>query len=116
MALVIKKTVDLSSQGEEYKDIVLVFKSIPASQLPELYKKAEAVKGAEAIPMTIEVLENQFLSGTTPEGDITKEDIKDLDATAVNFCFKILSGQGDDPKLSSESTTTSTTEPDTVQK
>lgn len=119
MALVIKKEVDLSSLGEEYKDVKITFKVIPASKLPEIYslsqegqakdKEAEG-KGIELIPKFTEVLKEQFESGSSPGGSMTKDDIDVLDGGAIVHCFTILSGGGLDPKGKNSLTSPSTTD------
>lgn len=118
MALVIKKIVDLSSIGDEYKGISLVFKSIPAKDLPEIDKKQSAVKQddngnpilSEVLPLFISILQEYYLEGTQGEDKIVKEDIGELDANALIHCFQILTGQDVDPKAENSSTSTSTTD------
>lgn len=124
MALVIKKHVDLSSLGDEYKGIELVFKSIPAKDLSELNKKQESFekddngdpKLEQVLPFFIEILQKYFISGNQDGIEIVKEDIGELDSEALIYCFQIITGQNIDPKVSSESTNTSSTEAEEVQK
>lgn len=124
MALVIKKPVDLSSLGDEYKGIEFVFKSLPAQELPELDKKREAFEKDEdgnpklkdTIPFFTEVLKSKFLSGTQDGKELTKEDLDSLDENSMIYCFQIITGQITDPKVLSESKTTSSTEAEEAQK
>lgn len=124
MSLTIKKVVDLSSLGEDYNGIELVFKSIPARDLPELNKKQEAFpKGKDGtpnldkvLPFFIETLQKYFLGGTQDKEKVSKEDIGELDSNALIYCFQIITGQDIDPKVESESPSTSTTESETAQK
>lgn len=124
MALVIKKIVDLSSLGDEYKGIEIIFRSIPAKDLGEINKKQEALpkdengdqKLEDILPLFIEILQKYFVSGKQDEEKLTKEDITELDSESLIYCFQILTGQDIDPKAKSESTSSSTTEPETAQK
>lgn len=123
MALTIKKVVDLSSLGEYYNGIELVFRSIPARDLPELNKKQESFskKDGEAeldkiLPFFIGTLQKYFLGGTQDKEKINKEDIGELDSNALIYCFQIITGQDIDPKVESELPNTFTTESETVQK
>lgn len=124
MALTIKKSVDLASVGDEYKGIQLIFKSIPAKDLADLDNKQQGFdkdkdgnpKSDLIIPFFIEILQKYFLSGTQDNEKVVKEDIANLDATALIYCFEILSGQAIDPKAGSESTSTSTTDTEKAEK
>lgn len=115
MALVIKKVIDLSSLGVEYKDIEITFKSIPATNLPELYKEAEGKPDVDFIPVAAKALQEYFISGKQGETELTKEDVGQLDAKALLHCFSILTGQTLDPKVSGLSTSSSGTEPEPAQ-
>lgn len=118
MALVIKKSVDLSSLGDEYKGIKLEFRSIPAKDLSELNKKQESMEKDKegdpklelVLPFFIDILQKYFLSGTQDGGKVVKEDVGDLDSDALVYCFQILSGQEIDPKDEDSSTKPSSTE------
>lgn len=118
MALVIKKPVDLSSLGDEYKGIELVFKSIPAKDLADLNKRQEGFEKDkegnpnlnQVLPFFIEILQKYFVSGNQEEAKIVKEDLGDLDSNALIHCFQILTGQAVDPKVENSSANTSTTE------
>lgn len=124
MALVIKKIVDLSSLGDEYKGIELIFRSIPAKDLGGINKKQEALpkdkdgenKLDDILPFFIETLQSYFVSGKQDDNQLTKEDIGELDSESLIYCFQILTGQAPDPKVSSESTSSSTTESDEAKK
>lgn len=112
MALVIKKTVNLDSLGEEYSGVVLEFKSIPARDLPKLVTEQEALgeDTDKIIPYFIKVLEDYFILGKQGEESISKEDIGLLPSEALIHVFQILSGQAIDPKAENESTSISITE------
>lgn len=111
MTLVIKKTVELESLGSEYKGISLTFKSIPAVDLTDIIKKTEKEEdNTVLISAFVEVLKKYFIQGTSNDGEVTTEDISQLDAQAVNFCFGILAGKDIDPKVEAPSMSTSTTE------
>lgn len=118
MALVIKKPVDLSSIGEEYKGISLVFKSIPAKDLPGLEEKQKTIgeETAKVLPLFIEILQTYFLEGKQGEENIVKEDLGSLDSEALIYCFQVLTGQTLDPKASSESESESPTSGEDAQK
>lgn len=118
MALVIKKTVDLSSIGDEYKGVVLNFKPIPAKKLSDLQTKIDEVgdNKAAAIPVMVDILVDQFLDGKASESEVTKEDVAEFEADVVGHCFRILTGQDIDPKSSAELTTTSPMDGDSAQK
>lgn len=119
MALVIKKPVNLSSLGDEYKGIELVFRSIPAKDLAGLNKTQEAFEKDEddnpkleqVLPFFIEILQKYFVSGKQDDGNVVKEDLGDLDSNALIHCFQILTGQNIDPKDANSLTSTSSTEP-----
>lgn len=118
MSLVIKKRVSLEFLGDEYKDGEIVFKSIPAKDLPEIISKSEAA-GEDSkllIPVFIDVLQSYFIDGGVGDDKIAKEDIGELDADSVIHCFQILTGQAIDPKANGQSTTTSKTEAPEAQK
>lgn len=112
MALVIKKAVDLSSLGEAYQGITLNFKSIPAKNLPELEKGQKDIGEDTKKIMTffLNILQEYFIDGKQQDTALVKEDINELDAQSIMYCFQILTGQAEDPKSSSESTTTFSTE------
>lgn len=118
MALVIKKPVDLSSLGDEYKGIQLVFKSIPAKDLADLNKQQEGFEKDEegnpnltqVLPFFIEILQKYFVSGNQGEEKVVKEDLGELDSNALIHCFQILTGQAIDPKDENSSTKPSSTE------
>lgn len=112
MALVIKKRVSLDFLGDEYKEGELIFRSIPAKDLPGIMDKTEGAdnKSSKIIPIFIEVLETYFLEGSNDKEPVTKEDIGQLDAESVLHCFQILTGQKIDPKSEGELTSTSSTE------
>lgn len=120
MGLVIKKVVDLSSAGEEYEGIQIVFRSIPAKDIVEIEKKQETLdkddsgntKTGQLLPFIIELLEKYFYEGYQGEEKLGKEDIQQLDANGIVYCFQILVGQAIDPKDEVPLTNTSTTEPD----
>ena len=116
--LLIKKTVDLSSLGAEYKGIVLEFKSIPAKDLPKLEEKQKAIgeETAKVVPFFIEILQTQFVSGKQDDNELTKEDVSELDANSITYCFGVLTGVTGDPKAYSELTTTSSTEAEEAPK
>lgn len=124
MALVIKKAVDLSSLGSDYEGIELVFRSIPAKDLPELDKRQSELKRdeqdnpvlSESIPLFTNILQSYFISGVQGDEKVTKEDIAELDSIALIYCFQVLSGQTADPKVLSESTNTSTTPTEPAEK
>lgn len=124
MALVIKKPVDLSSIGDEYKGINLVFRSIPARDLGDLNKTQQGFekdkdgnpKLEQVLPFFIEILQKYFVDGKQEDTNVTKEDLADLDSEALIYCFQILTGQKLDPKVNSESTSTSTTPKEPAQK
>lgn len=119
MGLVIKKLVDLSTLGKEYEGIEVVFKSIPAKDLPGIDEQNQGLKKdekgnpviSEAMAFFIEILEKYFVSGSQDDVKLTKEDVKELDSKALIYCFQIMSGQIIDPKEEISSTATSTTEP-----
>lgn len=117
MGLVIKKRVSLDFLGEEYKDSVIVFRSIPAKDLPDIQKKAEGA-GEDTgvlIPLFLSVLSDYFIEGTHEGKPIEKADINDLDATSVIECFQILTGQKIDPKDNGLLTSSSGTESEQAQ-
>lgn len=112
MSLVIKKKVSLEFLGDEYKDSEIIFKSIPAKDLPDIIDRSEKTEEdtKQLIPLFISVLQDYFLDGTHNQEKILKEDIGELDAETVIHCFQVLTGQKLDPKASGESTNISTTE------
>lgn len=124
MALVIKKPVDLSSLGDEYKGIELMFRSIPAKDLAELNKKQESFtkdengnpKLEEVLPYFIEILQKYFLDGKQGEEKVVKEDLGELDSEALIYSFQIITGQQIDPKVESESSNISSTNEEEAQK
>lgn len=124
MALVIKKLVDLSSLGEEYRDVTLVFKSIPALKISEIYKRQAEVDKQKKdqtdlekyVPFFIGILKEYFIEGESKESKIEKEDLDELSPDPIFHCYQILMGEENDPKAKSESTSTSTTNMDTAPK
>lgn len=118
MALVIKKTVDLSSLGEQYKDIELNFRSIPAPEVSEMDKQKEKLDDSlgENVAFMLQVLQKQYITGKQADEEITKDDLALLDVDGLVYCFRILTGQDIDPKVENESSSSSSTEPETPQK
>lgn len=109
MALVIKKTVDLGSIGEEYEGIVLHFKSVPVVKLTELSEKEAAVKddSGKIVNLYADVLAEYFIDGTQNGETLDKEDLKLLDAAGAVHCYGVLVGGSLDPKGENLSTSAS---------
>jgi len=111
MALVIKKTVNLDSLGEEYSGIVLEFKSIPASDVAKFSKEVPSEDDLDGtVTFFLQVLKSNFVSGKQGNESVNADDLSLLDIEALMFVFKILTGQDIDPKSGNELTSSSTTE------
>lgn len=110
--LKIQRTVNLDSLGEEYQGINLVFNCIPASKLPEIREEQSKLSEelSDQVNFMLELIKEQFASGTQGEVDITKEELDSLDDKSLIHTFKILAGVEIDPKEETPSTTSSSTE------
>lgn len=109
--LKLQKTVSLDQLGDVYQGINLVFNCIPASRLPEIHESQSKLTDSmkEQIDFITNLLQEQFVSGTQGDSDVSKEDLKSLDQVALIHTFKILAGVELDPKAETESTNSSTT-------
>jgi hypothetical protein len=122
--IVIKRKVTLEFLGDEYKDSYLIFKAIPVVGYESLIKRIDDSKdNNSSMDRIIEVLEEYFIDGVFDGEKVLKEDLKQFDGDTLIKSFETLTGQktveGErqlDPLFESESTNTSTTEADTVQK
>lgn len=110
MGLVIKKIVDLSNLGDSYKGVEITFRSIPAKDIGEIDQKQkefitkddegnDKVDVTNLMPYMISLLKKYFVSGKQDESAVEANDLDELDAEALTYCFQILSGQEIDPKV-----------------
>jgi hypothetical protein len=121
--IIIKKKVSLEFLGDDYKDSFITFRSIPIGEYQELVEKIDEVEDNKSLSEIMKILEKYFVEGLFDGQKLAKEDINQFDGETVLKCFETLTGQktveGErqlDPLSESESTNTSTTEADTVQK
>lgn len=124
MALIIKKVVELSTLGDEYTGVQLIFRSIPAKDLPGIDEKISSLpknedgnpQTGDILPVFLDILGKYFISGSQASESISKEDIQELDARALTYCFEIMTGQAIDPKDNSSSMNTSITDQPPAEK
>ena len=95
MGLLIKKRVSLEFLGKEYKESYIEFKAIPLKDFEKLTTEVEAIgeDGIKSIKFISDKLKEYFISGKSPEGDLSKEDLDELDQESVVKCFEVLTGQ-----------------------
>lgn len=100
--ILIRKKVDLTFLGEEYKDDYLVFKSMPLREYEKLLPELEAIgeDGKKSLVIIKRVLEDNFIEGKFQGEDVAKEDLIDFDLITLTKCFEIFTGQASDPKVS----------------
>jgi len=123
--IVIKRKLSLAFLGEENKDDYLTFRSIPVIEFDNMIQKINGVDAEDNKTATIvmlDILKEYLLDGVYGGDKVVKGDLDGLDGAVVMKCFETLTGRpiegGDpiDPKVESESTSTSTTGEEAAQK
>lgn len=101
--LVVKKRISLDFLGDEHKESYVVFRAIPLRDYEKYLAENDAIQkkgnNVGSIKLLVEVLQNQFIEGKTAEGDLTTDDLSDLDVDTAIKIFSYLTGQDLPPKV-----------------